>query len=352
MNSSVVPGWFLHDAAQRERSRPRSRSATAPCRRPRRCACAPSSTRTRCRPRRGSRRAARASRRGRRPLLRPSSRARPSTTRRIVEWPTRKPAFGASVPSIRSRYSPKRAPVPRHAFGECGERHAFDAGQHPHQVVAVLGSERRDREAAVAADHGRDAVQRRRRQRRVPEHLGVVVRVDVDESGRDDLAVGVDRARRLLVDVADRRDPAVADSDVGDPAGRTRAVDDRSIADDHVEHDPTIVQPPWVMHLPVGLPSSPGRRAALARRSRDGFAAEGAAVAIVARSLEAGLGRPPRGIAARDCGRHRRGRRAGLADRRRSVRPRAAIGPRSSPAPRPSSVRSTCSSTTRPRAST
>ena len=112
----------------------------------------------------------------------------PIATRRIVEWPTRKPAFGASVPSMRSRYSPKRPPVPRHALGERGERHALDPGQHAHEVVAVLGPERRDREAAVAADHGRHAVQRRRRQRRVPEHLRVVVRVDVDEAGRDDLA--------------------------------------------------------------------------------------------------------------------------------------------------------------------
>ena len=111
---------------------------------------------------------------------------------------------------------------------------------------------------------------RRRRQRGVPEHLRVVVRVDVDEARRDDLALGVDRARRLLVDVADRRDPAVADSDVGDPAGRTRAVDDRATADDHVEHDPTIVQPPWVMHLRVGLPSSPGHHAESAPRSRAG----------------------------------------------------------------------------------
>ena len=40
-----------------------------------------------------------------------------------------------------------------------------------------------------------DAVPRRDRQHAVPEHLRVVVRVDVDEAGRDDAAVGVDRGR-------------------------------------------------------------------------------------------------------------------------------------------------------------
>ena len=43
-------------------------------------------------------------------------------------------------------------PVPRHAFLERLERHALDAGEHPHQVLAVLGLERRDAEPAVPAD--------------------------------------------------------------------------------------------------------------------------------------------------------------------------------------------------------
>ena len=46
----------------------------------------------------------------------------------------------------------------------------------------------------LPGDHARHAVERRRRQPRVPEHLGVVVGVDVDEPGRDDLARGVELA--------------------------------------------------------------------------------------------------------------------------------------------------------------
>ena len=66
-------------------------------------------------------------------------------------------------------------------------------------TLAVLGAGRRDREAAVAGDDGGDAVEARRRERRVPEHLRVVVRVDVDEPGRDDVAAGVEHA--LAVEV-------------------------------------------------------------------------------------------------------------------------------------------------------
>ena len=45
-----------------------------------------------------------------------------------------------------------RRPVPRHALAQRLERHALDAGQHAHQVVAVGGvvGQRCDGEAAVA----------------------------------------------------------------------------------------------------------------------------------------------------------------------------------------------------------
>ena len=64
-------------------------------------------------------------------------------------------------------------------------------------VVAVFGPGRGDAEAAVAGDDGRDAVPGRRREVGIPQHLRVVVRVRIDEAGRQHQTVEVDRRRVL-----------------------------------------------------------------------------------------------------------------------------------------------------------
>ena len=107
---------------------------------------------------------------------------------------------------MRSRYSPNVRQSHAGPASSACQRHALDPRHHPHHVVAVLRRQRRDREAAVAADHGGDAVQRRRAAPRVPQELRVVVRVDVDEARRDHQPVGVDHPPRLFVDLADEHD--------------------------------------------------------------------------------------------------------------------------------------------------
>ena len=220
MNSSVVPGWSARPCRARG-SRPRSRARDGTMSPAASLCVAPTSRRSRCRPRRGFARAAAPSRRAPRASPRPASRRSPIATRRIVEWPTRKPAFRRerAVDAVevlaegrQSHGTPSASDV---------ERHALDAGQHAHQVVAVLGSERRDREPAVAADHGGHAVQRRRRAASCPR----------TPARRSACGCRRSRARRpcpsasmvrvaCLVDVADRDDPAVADADVGTAPGR------------------------------------------------------------------------------------------------------------------------------------
>ena len=86
--------------------------------------------------------------------------------------------------------------VPRHAHRQGVEAHVLHVLEGAGEDPDALGPDRRDGEAAVARHHGGDAVERRRREVGVPEHLGVVVRVDVDEARRDDVARRVELASR------------------------------------------------------------------------------------------------------------------------------------------------------------
>ena len=106
-------------------------------------------------------------------------------------------------------------PVPpdRLAQGCAGD--ALDALHQADEPVVAVGRGGREADAAVAHDHGGDAVPDRRREQRVPGDLAVVVRVHVDEPGRDHEAGGVDLLATGLVDGAHRGDAAVVDGDVG-----------------------------------------------------------------------------------------------------------------------------------------
>ncbi len=119
---------------------------------------------------------------------------------------------------------------------ERGERHALDPRHHAAEVFGVAPAERCEREPAVAADDGGDAVHARGARGGVPHELRVVVRVRVDEPGGDNAPAGVDLACRVVVDLPDRDDATVSDPDVGDDARRARAVDDGAAFDDFVEH--------------------------------------------------------------------------------------------------------------------
>ena len=254
----------------------------------------------------------------------------------------------------------ERRPVPRHTGRERGGRHALDAGEHVQEVVAVLRPQRRDREAAVPADDGRHPVQRRRAQRRVEEDLGVVVRVDVDEAGRDDLSTRIDRSSGGFVDLADCDDSPVTDADGAGSRGCARSVDDGSIADEHVQHRvplgprsgaPTIVHALCRTHSRAALPSSPVRAGASVRRSR-AVSERKVRVSPWSRAVSNPV---PAVTSPARCARRPRSsaRRAAPRCRSRPTSPiRRAIAPRSSRRSNASSDPSTCSSTMRRPAST
>ena len=163
-------------------------------------------------------------------------RSEPITKRRSAQCPTRKPGVDAEASFEAVEVLVEARPVPRETVLERDQRHALDLGHHPADVVVVLLLDRGEGEPAVAADDGGDPVEVGRRRGRVPEQLGVVVGVRVDDPRRHHQALGVELGGPAVGDLADRHDPAVLHADVGPPGGASGAVDDPAVADDVVEH--------------------------------------------------------------------------------------------------------------------
>ena len=125
-------------------------------------------------------------------------------------------------------------PVPGQALAEHGEGNVLHPLHQPHQPVVVLRLAGGEADAAIAHDHAGDPMPGRRLHPLVPGGLAVVVGVDVDETGADQLAAGVDLLGAPAVHRADGDDAAVLDPDIGLAAGRARAVHQMAAAHDQI----------------------------------------------------------------------------------------------------------------------
>ena len=107
----------------------------------------------------------------------------PITTRRNAECPHKKPAFTrCPTASTRSRYSANVFQSHGTPCCSAGSGMPSTRAISRDEIVDVLVAAGREREPAVAAEHRRHAVHRRRARGRVPQQLRVVVRVQVDEA--------------------------------------------------------------------------------------------------------------------------------------------------------------------------
>ena len=106
-------------------------------------------------------------------------------------------------------------PRPRQHGAERPHRQVLDAAERGEHRLAVLGAQRRQREPAVAHERRRHAVPDGGRAEPVPERLGVVVGVQIDDPRGHEEAVGVDGPRGRGVHPADLRDGAILHRDVG-----------------------------------------------------------------------------------------------------------------------------------------
>lgn len=118
----------------------------------------------------------------------------------------------------------ERLELPRNSRVKRGRFHIFDLLHRANDEISIGRLGGGDGKTTVAGHHGGDTVEARRTERRVPEHLSVVVRVDVDEPGSDHQSGHVD-------DVVthesgpDRRDAIALDQDVGESTRCAGSVD-------------------------------------------------------------------------------------------------------------------------------
>ena len=128
-------------------------------------------------------------------------------------------------------------PAPRDGHIEHLGRQVLDVAQQFLQPLPVPGADRGQRQGAVPDQDGRHPVLRHRVAQRIPEDRRVEMRVDVDEARRDVAARRVDHPLAVRPQAGpDRRDPAVADPDVGRVGRGARAVHDQAAAYQQIVH--------------------------------------------------------------------------------------------------------------------
>src|SRR6185436_10757888 len=140
---------------------------------------------------------------------------------------------------VHRRFAPRRRihefrkglPIPGDAFRQYLERNGLDIDQIAHRDFARLGPAGGNAHTAVAHHYAGDTVPGRRGDRAVPADLGIVMRMRVDESRRNDAIGAVDGLPGAAIDPADLDDLATRDCDVSVPAGRTRPIDDQTVPD-------------------------------------------------------------------------------------------------------------------------
>ena len=122
-------------------------------------------------------------------------------------------------------------------------RHRFDAAE---QVGGIFGIRIHRRQRAVAKQNGGHAVAHRLAKPGIEQHLGVVVRVDVDEARDDPLALGVDDvgAPRFVERLCGHRGhDAVANAQRTGLRGCAGSVEPEPVANDHVvSHQETVLK--------------------------------------------------------------------------------------------------------------
>ena len=133
-----------------------------------------------------------------------------------------------------------REALPSPPFDPLIERGSGDVLHPLHQLDQFLflpGTHRCKADAAIAHNHGGDAVVRGGREFIVPADLTVIMRVDVDPARGDDVSLGIDLAARRAGNLRGHLgDHPVLERHVANERLAARAIDDPAATNDHVMH--------------------------------------------------------------------------------------------------------------------
>ena len=125
-------------------------------------------------------------------------------------------------------------PVPFHPFGQRGAGNVLDAfhqADEPFMLVALGGCET---DAAIAHDDRRHAMPARRRHFLVPGRLAIVMRMDVDKAGCDQMTARIDLLGGIATDFSNLGNEPVLDGDIAGKPVLSGSIDDGPVADDQI----------------------------------------------------------------------------------------------------------------------
>ena len=125
-------------------------------------------------------------------------------------------------------------PVPLHALRQRGPGNVFHAFHQADQPFVLVGTRRSETDTAIAHDDGRYAVPARRGHFLVPGRLSVVMRVNVDEAGGDQVTLRIDFLGGVAADVAHLGDEPVLHGEIPGKAVLSGTIDNGPVANDQI----------------------------------------------------------------------------------------------------------------------
>ena len=136
-------------------------------------------------------------------------------------------------------------PLPVNAFSQRRARNILNPFHQINEPIMLVGFGRCEADAAIAHNGGGDTVPARRAEIGVPGHLPVIMGVNINPAGGDQITFGINFSLGFGVNRPDFRDFTALHGNIGLPRRRTRAVYQFGISNNKVKHvrlpKPTIV---------------------------------------------------------------------------------------------------------------